>query len=146
MMSLEVAQQLGYVMLVTEDSGAYKEIELPCVNTKQLYKIAEFAEHYFIEPYDDIPKPLSTSNLRELVPEWYVDFVDVKIEEVYDMILAANAIDFRAMLELTSAKIASLMKGKSIEEIRELFNIKDDFSPEDEQQISEENSWAEEAI
>jgi S-phase kinase-associated protein 1 len=39
-----------------------------------------------------------------------------------------------------------MMKGKSIEEIRELFNIENDFTPEEEEQIREENKWAEEAI
>ena len=38
------------------------------------------------------------------------------------------------------------MKGKSIEEIRELFNIENDLTPEEEAQILEENKWAQEAI
>ena len=39
-----------------------------------------------------------------------------------------------------------MMKGKSKEEIRELFNIENDFTPEEEEQIREEERWAEDAI
>jgi hypothetical protein len=36
-----------------------------------------------------------------------------------------------------------MMKGKSAEEIRQIFNIKNDFTPEEEDQIRRENEWAE---
>ena len=48
-------------------------------------------------------------------------------------------------MELACAKIASLIKGKSTEEIRKTFNIVNDFTPEEEEQIRDENRWAEEA-
>lgn len=34
-------------------------------------------------------------------------------------------------------------KGKSPEEIRKIFNIANDFTPEEEAHIREENKWAE---
>ena len=37
--------------------------------------------------------------------------------------------------------MASLMKGKTTEEIKKLFGITNDFTPEEEQQIIEENKW-----
>lgn len=40
--------------------------------------------------------------------------------------------------------VANMIKGKSPEEIRKLFNIKNDFTPEEEEQIKRENEWAEE--
>lgn len=36
-----------------------------------------------------------------------------------------------------------MIKGKTPEEIRRLFNIQNDFSPEEEAQIRKENEWAE---
>ena len=54
----------------------------------------------------------------------------------------------------TCAKIASFIKGKTTEEIRERFNIVSDFTPEEEEkvvtnlaayvQIRQENKWADE--
>ena len=37
-----------------------------------------------------------------------------------------------------------MIKGKTPEEIRKTFNIKNDFSPEEEEQIRKENEWCEE--
>ena len=50
------------------------------------------------------------------------------------------------MLDLSCAKVASLIKNKSIQEIRKFFSIENDFTPEEEAQIMEENKWAEEAF
>ena len=45
------------------------------------------------------------------------------------MILAANYMDIKSLLDLCCAKVASLIKGKTTEEIRKTFNIKNDFTP-----------------
>ncbi len=39
--------------------------------------------------------------------------------------------------------VANMIKGKSPEEIRTTFNIVNDFTPEEEEQIRKENEWAE---
>ena len=49
--------------------------------------------------------------------------------------------DIKPLLELASAKISSIIKGKTTEEIRKTFNITNDLTPEDEQHILEENKW-----
>jgi S-phase kinase-associated protein 1 len=35
-----------------------------------------------------------------------------------------------------------MIKGKTSEEIRQTFNIANDFSPEEEEEIRKENQWA----
>ena len=37
-----------------------------------------------------------------------------------------------------------MIKGKTPEEIRETFNIKNDFAPAEEEQLRKENEWCEE--
>lgn len=39
-----------------------------------------------------------------------------------------------------------MIKGKSPDEIRKTFNIQNDFTPEEEDQIRRENEWAEEWV
>ena len=60
---------------------------------------------------------------------------------VFEIILAANYMDIKSLLELASSKVASIIKGKTPEEIRKTFNIQNDFTPEEEEQIREENQW-----
>ena len=42
--------------------------------------------------------------------------------------------------------MASQIKNKSVVDIRKYFNIENDFTPEEEAQIQEENRWAEESF
>lgn len=48
------------------------------------------------------------------------------------------------LISLMSAAIATKIKGKSVEEIRDIFGITNDFSAEEERQIQEENRWLDE--
>lgn len=47
--------------------------------------------------------------------------------------MVSNYLEIKPLLELACAKAASLIKNKSIEEIRKFFKIENDFTPEEEQ-------------
>ena len=92
-------------------------------------------------------KPLRTSNLAEIVDEWYANFIDLeKMDDQIDVVVASNFLDIDPLIELSCAKLASQIKGKSAEEIRKKFGIENDFTPEEEAQIREENKWAESVV
>lgn len=52
--------------------------------------------------------------------------------------------DIKPLLDLTCKTVANMIKGKTPEEIRKTFNIKNDFTPEEEEQVRKENEWCEE--
>jgi len=72
---------------------------------------------------------------------WDAAFVDIDQAILFEVILAANYLDIKSLLDLTCAKVASMIKGKTVEEIRKTFNIVNDFTPEEEAQVREENRW-----
>ena len=49
---------------------------------------------------------------------------------------AANYLDIKGLLDVTCKTVANMIKGKSPEEIRKTFNIKNDFTEEEEAQVS----------
>ena len=55
---------------------------------------------------------------------------------------AANYLNIKSLLDLTCQTVADMIKGKTPEEIRKTFNIKNDFSPEEEEEVRRENAWA----
>ena len=115
-------------------------IPLPNVNTTTLYKVVEFMGKQASIPMNAIPKPLLSTNLG--VQDDYVKFVNLLTqEELFDLIHAANYMDIPPLLDLTCAKVASMIKGKTPNEIRRSFNIVNDFSPTEEAQLREDNSW-----
>jgi len=65
------------------------------------------------------------------------------MEEKNDNVQAANYLDIKGLLDVTCKTVANMIKGKSPDEIRRTFNIKNDFTPEEEEQIRKENAWCE---
>lgn len=73
------------------------------------------------------------SNLADIVEPYDASFIEIEnLEELFDIILAANYLDIKSLLDLACAKVAILIKGKTPEEIRQTFNIPNDFTPEEE--------------
>lgn len=128
-----------------DDQDDNQEIPLPNVKSTVLSKVIEFCGHHFNNPMADIEKPLKSPDMHDIVSDWDANFVDIEQELLFEMILAANYMDIKGLLDLTCAKVASMIKGKTPQEIRETFNITNDFTPEEESQIREENKWCEEA-
>jgi S-phase kinase-associated protein 1 len=68
-----------------------------------------------------------------MVSEFDSKFIDIDdLEGIFDLIMAANYLDIKSLLDLSCAKIATLIRGKTPEEIRKTFNIVNDFTPEEE--------------
>eukprot|EP00567_Pseudictyota_dubia_P007778 CAMPEP_0197451936 /NCGR_PEP_ID=MMETSP1175-20131217/30601_1 /TAXON_ID=1003142 /ORGANISM="Triceratium dubium, Strain CCMP147" /LENGTH=168 /DNA_ID=CAMNT_0042984813 /DNA_START=150 /DNA_END=656 /DNA_ORIENTATION=+ len=140
-----VAQMSELVTTVTEDEGSNDPIPLPDVKSSVLQKVLEFCKHHVDSPMPTIEKPLKSAELSECgVPDWDTKFVQVDQELLFELILAANYLDIKPLLDLSCAKVASMIKGKTPEEIRKTFNIVNDFTPEEEAQVREENKWCEE--
>ena len=145
--SLDVVKmsELVKIMFDTEQpEDEVQEMPLPNVKTSILSKVIEFLTHYKGESMTEIEKPLKSSNMNEVVQEWYAEFVNVDQEILFELILAANFMDVKPLLDLTCATVASMIKGKTPEEIRQHFSIVYDFTEAEEAQIREENKWCEE--
>uniref|UniRef100_N1QWV0 SKP1-like protein 11 n=1 Tax=Aegilops tauschii TaxID=37682 RepID=N1QWV0_AEGTA len=63
-------------------------------------------------------------------------------DDSYILAEAANFLNIKGLLDLTCQTVADMIKGKTPEEIRKTFNIKNDFTPEEEEEIRRENQWA----
>ncbi|KAI8568757.1 hypothetical protein RHMOL_Rhmol02G0225100 [Rhododendron molle] len=59
-----------------------------------------------------------------------------------DTLRAANYLDMKALLDLTCQAVADMIKGKTPEEIRKTFNCSGEFTPEEEEEVRRENTWA----
>mmetsp|Transcript_9956 Transcript_9956/g.18854 ORF Transcript_9956/g.18854 Transcript_9956/m.18854 type:complete len:163 (-) Transcript_9956:2128-2616(-) len=133
--------------MIEDDNDISTESVVPLPNVKSniLKKVIEFCEHHVNEPMMDVEKPLKSSVMSEIASEWDAKFVDLEQEVLFELILAANYMDIKSLLDLTCAKVATMIKGKTPEEIRETFNITNDFTPEEEARVREENKWCEES-
>ena len=56
-------------------------------------------------PMADIEKPLKSPKMEEVVSQWDASFVDIEQEMLFELILAANYMDIKPLLDLTCAKV-----------------------------------------
>ena len=75
---------------------------------------------------------------------WDRNFVKVDDEALFSLILAANYLNLKPLLDLVCKAVADEIKGKTPDEIRTRFNIRNDFTPEEEAEVQKQNAWCEE--
>ncbi|CAO3692204.1 unnamed protein product [Umbelopsis ramanniana] len=117
-------------------------IPLPNVTAKILKKVIDWCEHHRSDPVSQQEEVNDRKRLTE-IDEWDQKFMEVDQETLFEIILAANYLDIKPLLDIGCKTVANMIKGKSPEEIRRTFNIVNDFTPEEEAQIRKENEWAE---
>lgn len=125
-----------------EDEVAGQAIPISNVNEAVLRKVIEWCEHHRNDPPttdDDADTRKKTTDIEE----WDQKFMQVDQEMLFEIILAANFLDIKPLLDVGCKTVANMIKGKSPEDIRKTFNITNDFTAEEEEQIRRENEWAE---
>eukprot|EP00761_Pharyngomonas_kirbyi_P011151 gb/GECH01011176.1/.p1 GENE.gb/GECH01011176.1/~~gb/GECH01011176.1/.p1 ORF type:complete len:161 (+),score=31.30 gb/GECH01011176.1/:1-483(+) len=141
----EICSLSGLLSDMLEDTEAddTPSIPVPNVESKALKKVIEYCEYHNNNRADEIEKPLK-GKIEDVICEWDKNFLDIEQDLLIELIMAANYLNIKDLLDLTCAKVASMIKGKSPEEIRQMFGIENDFTPEEEEKIKEENRWCEE--
>ncbi|CAL1388605.1 unnamed protein product [Linum trigynum] len=134
-----VAVESQTIKHMIEDDCADNEIPLPNVTSKILAKVIEYCRKH-VE--SDAEKDKLATSYDESLKTWDADFVKVDQNTLFDLILAANYLNIKGLLDLTCQTVADMIKGKTPEEIRKTFNIKNDFTPEEEEEVRRENQWA----
>eukprot|EP00246_Nothoceros_aenigmaticus_P014595 TRINITY_DN565_c0_g1_i1.p1 TRINITY_DN565_c0_g1~~TRINITY_DN565_c0_g1_i1.p1 ORF type:complete len:159 (-),score=42.79 TRINITY_DN565_c0_g1_i1:678-1154(-) len=134
-----VAYESQTVKNMIEDTGTDNPIPLPNVSSKILAKVIEYCKYHVEAQKSSDDKPAVA---EDEIKTWDQDFVKVDQATLFDLILAANYLNIKNLLDLTCQTVADMIKGKSPEEIRKTFNIKNDFTPEEEEEVRRENQWA----
>ncbi|KEH23696.1 SCF ubiquitin ligase, SKP1 component [Medicago truncatula] len=131
-----VALESQTIKYMIEDDCTDNGIPVPNVTGQILAKVIEYCKkHVDAESSDEKP---SEDDLKN----WDAEFVKVDQAKLFGLILAANYLNIKSLLDLTCQTVADMIKGKTPEEIRKTFNIKNDFTSEEEEEIRRENQWA----
>merc|ERR1712060_644680 len=115
-----VAFESETVKNMIEYTGVDAPIPLPNVSSKILAKVIEYCKYHVDAEKSTDGKPA----VDEEVKAWDAEFVKVDQATLFELILAANYLN-----------VANMIKGKTPEEIRKTFNIKNDFTPEEEEEV-----------
>ncbi|CAN6252665.1 unnamed protein product [Urochloa humidicola] len=115
-----------------EDDCAADVIPLPNVTAAILSRVLEYVNKHYSD-YGDFGVDDDAFDK---------DFIRVDNDTIYDLILAANYLNIDKLMDLGCMAVAEQMRGKTPEEMRSHFNIVNDLSPEEEEEIRAENPWA----
>ncbi|CAA2960031.1 SKP1-like protein 1A isoform X2 [Olea europaea var. sylvestris] len=140
-----VALESETIKHMIEADCADTSIPLPNVTSKILAKVIEYCKRHVeavaAKPAEGVLVAADKMTDEEL-KAFDADFVKVDQGTLFDLILAANYLNIKSLLDLTCQTVADMIKGKTPEEIRKTFNIKNDFTPEEEEEVRRENAWA----
>ncbi|KAF7294804.1 mRNA-capping enzyme subunit alpha [Mycena indigotica] len=132
----DVVERSVLIRNMLEDVGESDQpIPLPNVSSSVLKKVLEYCEHHKGEPLPQADADQSQDETRKRttdISEWDQKFITVDQELLFEIILAANYLDIKQLLDVGCKTVANMIKGKTPEEIRKLFNIVNDFTPEEE--------------
>ncbi|KAF8318660.1 putative negative regulator sulfur controller-3 [Clavulina sp. PMI_390] len=144
-----VARRSGVIASVLEDCGYDEAIPLLNVPADVLAKVLEYCDHHQNDP---TPPPdgewnSGSADLKARrsspIDPWDAQYITCDQETLFEVIQAASYLDIKALLDLGCKTVANMMTGKSVEEIRELFHIENDFTPEEEDAMQVERSQLE---
>lgn len=124
-----------------DDPNEIPEIPLLEVSKDILDKVVIFLNKHRDDPMKDIPKPIPTADIRELVSEWDANYIDLEQEQLYKVILAANYLDIPQLLDLGITKFCCMIKDKDVDQVKEMLNIDKGITPEEERLVRERNDW-----
>ncbi|GMP44651.1 hypothetical protein CsSME_00013490 [Camellia sinensis var. sinensis] len=125
-----VALESQTIKHMIEDDCADNGIPLPNVTSKILSKVIEYCKKHVETPKSED----RATGVEDELKTFDIEFVKVDQGTLFDLILAANYLNIKSLLDLTCQTVADMIKGKTPEEIRKTFNIQNDFTPEEEEE------------
>lgn len=150
--SVTIKNMLSDVSAQETSGGADSEpILLPEVADPVLDKVTQWLVYHWQHPEAKSLPACSVDGTKNAqnkgipyekrITDWDKAFCDVDQTLLFDIIIAANYLDIKDLLDVTCQVVANMIKGKTPDEIRATFNIKNDFTPEEEAEIVKENGW-----
>ena len=145
--SKAIAVRSTLIKNMLEDVGGEPEdnIPLPNVTGATLEHVVAYCTHHKDDArVTDEEKKLEkkTDAGKDDIDAWDKKFLEAFDKEtLYGVILASNYLDIPTLLDVSCKHVANQIKGMTTEEMREYFGVENDFTPEEEAQIREENQW-----
>nr|GMC64577.1 SKP1-like protein 1A [Ipomoea batatas] len=120
-----VAIEMQMIKYMIDDECVDTTIPIANVTGKILAKVIEYCKSH--------AEAAKTS--QDDLKDFDANFIKVDHETLLDLIIAANFLNIKSLLDLTCQTAANLIEKMTVEEVRKFFNIQNDFTPEEEEEI-----------
>ncbi|KAL7156416.1 hypothetical protein ABFS83_02G007300 [Erythranthe nasuta] len=126
----DVAEHSLTIKNMIEDGCADNPIPLPNVASETLAKVIEYCKRLTKAP-----------DTRAADSPTATEQPETEIPNLFELIMAANYLNIKSLLDDKCQSVADQMKDMSVEEVRKLFNIENDYTKEEEDDVRNENPW-----
>merc|ERR1719361_1543124 len=112
---------------IIEGDNKAEEIQVKQVQAPILKLIVEYLKKHAGKEPAEIAKPIRSVKMEKIVElPWDAEFINKQPKKVlFQLILGANYMDCKSLLHLGCAKVATMIKGKSPEEIKSILGEED---------------------
>lgn len=137
------ARVSGQLREMIESGSAEGVVPLPNIAAATLERVVQYLNKHAEPAANRRNKALRSAAEKEL-KKWNAEFVDGlgTDDAFFDLIVAADYLEIDELLDEGCKKIARVMKGKTPEQIRAIFDIPDDFTPQEKEEMRHEYAWA----
>lgn len=120
--SRKAALMCNLVKSILEGDANAKKIPIKKVSGDILDLIVQYLKHHNGQKPEEIAKPIRSVKMERIVADkWDAEYINKMTKKtIFQVILGANYMDLPSLLHLGCAKIATLIKGKSPEEIKNI--------------------------
>ena len=132
-------------LAATEEPDAELVVPVQGTATALAFTVAFLEHHAQSGPMGEIDRPLRVDPFAS-VPEFdrrllkAVAPTDKDHLVCLDVLCVANYLGIAELVDLTSAGIGAIMRNKTVEQLRDIFRIENDFSPEEIAEIERKNA------
>lgn len=119
----DIAIQSNLVKVTLETDSDMTEIKLQDYDINTMTKIERFVCHYDKNPMMKIPQPLTSIDLKNYISVWYVTFISMQHQQLFELLKLSNYLHIQPLINLGCAKMATIIKDKTPNEIHNIFNI-----------------------
>uniref|UniRef100_A0A0D9X1S4 SKP1 component dimerisation domain-containing protein n=1 Tax=Leersia perrieri TaxID=77586 RepID=A0A0D9X1S4_9ORYZ len=124
----------GMIKSGTTENG----IPLTEIDSQTFEKVKEYCD----EHGNNFSDTDEEKERRKVFDEAFIRELDNDKASLFAVIHAANFLNIQGLLDITCQCVADTIKGKTPEEIRVAFDIENDLTPDDLEEIRQEDAWA----
>lgn len=114
-------------------------LHLDNISSKVLQWILSYCKHYFEHGQyrdDDCKK---TAMLQDWEQEFLGDAPNYMF--LQEVMVASDFLDIEHLTDFLARVLAKAIEGQDVESLRKFFNVENDFTPEEEENIRKEHEW-----
>ncbi|CAF2162987.1 hypothetical protein BRARA_K00802 [Brassica rapa] len=130
-----VALMSPRIKRMIEDDRTGNGITIPNVNSAALAKVIEYCKKHVEANADDTE-----------LKAWDLDFAraleGLDKDAFFAVASAAHSLNIGGLFDLTCKSVAEMVSGKTVDQIRDIFHIKNDYTDAEEAKMRKENAWA----